>query len=41
MGWVDLSQRKNRNGYYHSFKTQFGGRFVQQPQNNFNQYIFV
>jgi hypothetical protein len=25
-GRVDLSRRKNKNGYYHSFKTQFGGR---------------
>jgi hypothetical protein len=33
MGWVDPSQRKNKKGYCHSFKTQFGGRFGSRPRS--------
>ena len=33
MGLVNPSQRKNKNGYYHSFKTQFEGRFGSRPKS--------
>jgi hypothetical protein len=31
--WVDLSQRKNKSDYYHSFKTQFRGWPGARPES--------
>jgi hypothetical protein len=33
MGWVDPCQRKNKNGYYQSFKIRFGGRIEIRPES--------
>ena len=33
MGWVDPCPRKNKNGYYQSFKTWFGGRLEVRPES--------